>query len=281
MTLGEMFQRLRQRDEMALIPYQTAGFPTLDVSLDNLRRLADLGADAVELGIPFSDPVADGPTIQHSSQVALRNGVTLASVLERLRSINLGIPLLLMSYLNPLLRYGRQRLFDDLHAARVNGLIVPDLPVDEADEWLEPARERGVALVFLVAPTTTDDRIRQVAERTDAFIYAVSVTGTTGARDRLGDALLPLLQRVRAASDRPVVVGFGISRPEHVRALHGRADGVVVASRIIEAIRKGQEWAGLMRDLKQATRPRREPARCAGGVEDDSAGTRSTATPEE
>jgi tryptophan synthase alpha chain len=258
MTLTETFAALRERGEMALIPYQTAGFPTLTASLENLRRLVALGADAVEFGIPFSDPVADGPTIQYASQEALRNGVTLSSVLNELKTTQIGAPLLLMSYLNPLLRYDSDTLFAGLKTAGATGLIVPDLPVEESDAWVEKARAHGISLVFLLAPTSTETRIRLTAERTDGFIYAVSLAGTTGARDRLSDALPALLDRIRAVTDKPVVVGFGISRPEHIRRLHGRADGVIVASRIIEAIRRDEDWSGLVASLKQATR-RRQP----------------------
>jgi tryptophan synthase alpha chain len=254
MTLSEAFRTLRGRGELAFMPYQTAGFPTLEASLENLRRLAAHGADLLEIGIPFSDPIADGPTIQHSSQVALANGVRLRAILAALRRIELPCPLVAMSYLNPLMAYGREKLFADLQAARVSGLIVPDLALEEADEWLAAARARGVSIVFLVAPTSTDERMRRAAGLTDDFIYAVSLTGTTGARSALHAGLPEFLRRIRAVCDKPVVVGFGISAPEHVRALRGQADGVVVASRIIDAIRRGDEWTGLVESLKAATR---------------------------
>ena len=246
MTLRETFDRLRRRDELAFMPYQTAGFPTLGESLKNLQLLAQHGADLLELGIPFSDPMADGPTIQHSSQVALENGVRLRDVLAALQPIELPCPLVMMSYLNPLLAYGRERLLADMQAARVTGLIVPDLALEEAEAWHSAARPHGVSLVFLLAPTSTDARIARIAELTDGFIYAVSLTGTTGARDALHAGLPRFLDRIRAITDKPIVVGFGISTPEHVRALHGQADGVVVASRIIDAIRRGEPWEHLV-----------------------------------
>ena len=236
------------------MPYQTAGFPTLAQSLDNLQTLAENGADILELGIPFSDPIADGPTIQHSSQVALREGVCLKDVLAALRGRSFGCPLVLMSYLNPLIAYGQERLLTEMRAAGVAGLIVPDLALEEADGWRAAAGAHDISIAFLLAPTSPEDQIRRTAEVSDSFIYAVSLTGTTGARSALHAGLPDFLNRIRAASDKPVVVGFGISAPEHVRALRGLADGVVVASRIIDAIRRGAEWIELVRSLKAATR---------------------------
>jgi tryptophan synthase alpha chain len=300
--LAAVFAALRQRGQLAFIPYQTAGFPTLADSLANLDRLAELGADVLELGIPFSDPMADGPTVQYTSQVALQQGVTLEAIIAALKQRNRGhevgagvpgsnsgagaparpsggplcpptpgevpaairerpgrspaatCPIVMMSYVNVLMAYGRERLLADLPAAGVHGLIIPDLPHDEAEEWLAAARRHGVAIIFLVAPTSTDDRIREAAERSDAFLYAVSLTGTTGARDRLPEGLPTFLQRIRGVTDKPVVVGFGISKPEHVRELRGQADGVIVASRLLDAIRKQEDWARIARELQAATR---------------------------
>ncbi len=254
MTLRDVFEPLRARAELAFVPYQTAGFPTLADSIANLRTLADCGADILEVGVPFSDPMADGPTIQACSQVALENGVTLAATLAALRDLDVPAPRVMMSYLNPLLAYGRARLLADMQAAGVRGLIVPDLPLEESDAWLADARARDISIVFLVAPTSTDERIARVAERTDGFIYAVSLTGTTGARRHLPAGLPAFLERIRGITDKPIVVGFGIGAAEHVRALRGKADGVVVASRIIDAIRRGEDWPQLARNLKAATR---------------------------
>jgi tryptophan synthase alpha chain len=253
-TLRETFDKLRSRNELAFMPYQTAGFPTLEESLRNLRILAEHGADLLEVGIPFSDPIADGPTIQYSSQVALDNGVRLKGILAALRRLELPCPLVMMSYLNPLMAYGREELFADMQAARIAGLIVPDLALEEADGWLASAWEHGVSIAFLLAPTSPDDDIRRTAEFTTGFIYAVSLTGTTGVRKALHAGLPSFLKRIRAVTDKPIVVGFGISVPEHIRVLRGQADGVVVASRIIDAIRRGEEWTGLVESLKAATR---------------------------
>jgi len=256
--LNESFETLRARRELALIAYQTAGFPALDESLRCVETMARSGADIVELGVPFSDPMADGPTIQYSSQVALTNGVSLRGIIDRLRGIDVGQPVVLMSYLNPLLAYSGsaepEALFADLRGAGVAGMIVPDMPVEEADAWALVARRHEAPLVFMLAPTSTDERIRQVAERTDAFIYAVSLMGVTGARRSLGESLPGFLERIRSVTDKPVVVGFGISTPEHIRTVRGLADGVIVGSRLVEAVRDGEDLGGIIRELKEATR---------------------------
>ncbi len=261
--ITDVFERLRERRELALIPYVTAGFPTLDASMEAVALIANRGADIIEIGIPFSDPVADGPTIQHASHVALQQGVRLAGVLDRLRGLRVRQPLVLMSYLNPLLAYSPacacshadrpRRLFADMQEAGARGLIIPDLPPEEADPWLEAARAEGVSLIFLVAPTSSTDRIRRIAEISDAFLYYVSVTGTTGARPNLPPDLKDALKRVRSITDQPLVVGFGISQPEHIRSLREDADGVVVGSRIVDALRTGGDLAELITGLKEAT----------------------------
>lgn len=258
--LTMMFQKLRARGELAFMPYQTAGYPSLSASMENLATLEKLGADILELGTPFSDPMADGPTIQFSSQAALATGVTLRQTLTALRQQSFAAPLVLMSYLNPLWTLagratsGLDSLFSTLAEARIAGVIIPDLPLDEADDWLSAARRHGVAIIFLLAPTSTDERIAAVAERSDAFIYAVSLTGVTGARAGLSASLPAFLERIRRVSEKPIVVGFGIGAPAQIRDLHGKADGVVVASRIIDALRKGEDWVSLARELKGATR---------------------------
>lgn len=253
MTIRDTFNSLAARRETALIPYVTAGFPTLDESLENLQTIAGAGADLMEIGIPFSDPVADGPTIQHAAHTALEQGVRLTDILSALESVRLSLPLIAMSYLNPLLAYG-PNLIADLGKAGISGLIVPDLPVEEADGWLDACRSGGIDLIFLAAPTSTPQRLRAIAEKSDAFIYYVSVTGTTGARSTLPPGLIDALASLKKITDKPVAAGFGISTPDQVRALHGRADGVVVGSRVIEAIRRGEDLEKLIRDLKNATK---------------------------
>lgn len=254
MTIHSTFQALHDRGEMALIAYLTAGYPDPARFCDALHAVAAGGADLIEIGIPFSDPIADGPTIQHSSQVALQNGVRLPAVLDLLASQRIERPLLLMSYLNPLLAFGRQRLLRSMQAAGACGLIIPDLPVDEASDWSAAAQAAGVDLVLMAAPTSPDDRLRRIGQQTRGFVYAVSVAGVTGARRQISDRLPAFLQRLRRATTNPIAVGFGIAAPDHVAALRGLADGVVVGSRLVDALRSGQDLAGLLRTLKDATR---------------------------
>jgi tryptophan synthase alpha chain len=166
----------------------------------------------------------------------------------------LACPAVLMSYLNPLLAYGRETLLADLRRAGLAGLIVPDLPLEEASEWLAESRANQLALVFLVAPTSDDERIRRIAQETDGFIYAVSVAGTTGVRDEANPQLTSYLTRSRRITDKPLAVGFGISKPEHIRALRGHADGAVIGSRLVQAIERGENMTDLMRSFKEATR---------------------------
>lgn len=247
-------EEVRGRGEMALIPYLTAGYPSLEESLIHLNTISDNGADLIELGVPFSDPIADGPTIQHASHVALQARVSLRRVLDALRSVPLRQPLILMSYLNPLMCDERRMLLANMRRAGVVGLIVPDLPLEEVDDWLAAARAEDIAMILMASMTSTDARVREIGLRTDAFVYAISVTGTTGTRSVLDDGLGVFLQRVRRVAGKPVVVGFGISTPEHVRALYGQADGVVVGSRIVAAIQAQEDLATLVRTFKDATR---------------------------
>ncbi|MCP3980700.1 MAG: tryptophan synthase subunit alpha [bacterium] len=253
--IGNKFAELAARGETALMPYLTAGYPSLDRSLELLREVADNGADLIELGLPFSDPIADGPTIQYASHCALQNGTRLADVLQGVSGLDLGVPLILMSYLNPLLAHGRDALPADLAAVGISGLIVPDLTIDESAEWEHETGDRGVDLVQLVAPTSSAERMERIASRSRGFVYYVSVAGTTGARRDLPPDLAASLETLKRATATPVAVGFGISSPDHVRRLYGKADGAVVGSRVIEAIRDGENVGQLIRQLKEATKP--------------------------
>jgi tryptophan synthase alpha chain len=253
-SISARFEQLKSRRETALIVYLTAGFPNLAASIESLCVIADNGADLIEVGIPFSDPVADGPTIQHASQQALQAGTRLRDVIAALKQSPLSVPISLMSYLNPLMSYGREALLDDLTECGVGGLIVPDLPLEEADRWLIPARERDIALTLLVTPTSSDDRVRRIADSSDGFLYYVSVTGITGARETLPPDLFASLARVRKLSRLPVAVGFGISNAEQIRSLHQHADGVVIGSRVVQAIQREEDLGALIREWKVATR---------------------------
>lgn len=234
--IAAAFERCRAAGRAALIPFITAGYPSLDMSRRLLPALVEGGADLIEIGVPFSDPLADGATIQRASQVALEQGTTLRDCLALVRDARasgVSVPILLMGYLNPFYQYGLEALARDAAETGVDGFIIPDLPLEESDEVLEPLRRYGRDLIFLVAPTSTDARLAEVAKRGSGFIYCVSLTGVTGARDRLSDDLPAYIARVRSHTDLPLAIGFGISRPEHVRQAAELADGVIVASALI------------------------------------------------
>ncbi|MEA2598406.1 MAG: tryptophan synthase alpha chain [Thermomicrobiales bacterium] len=231
--IAAAFSACKAQGRAALIPFVTGGYPTLAKTEELLPALVEGGADLIEIGIPFSDPLADGATVQHTSQVALEQGTTLTDCLalvRRVRAAGLTVPILFMGYSNPFYQYGLQRLARDAAEAGVDGFIVPDLPIEESDEFLEPFRAEGLDLIFMLAPTSTESRIEAAAQRASGFIYCVSLVGVTGAREALSDELPAYLARVRSHTDVPLVVGFGISRPDHVRTTAAIADGVVVAS---------------------------------------------------
>ena len=242
-AIARAFARAKDRGG-ALIPYLTAGYPTLEGSPNLVLALARGGADIIELGIPFSDPIADGPTIQEASTVALRQGVAPADCLDlvaSLRDAGLDKPLLLMGYYNPILRYGPRDWVIDCVTAGVDGLIVADLPPEEADELQTACREHDLALVYLVSPTTSRERMEMLAEATSGFLYVVSRMGTTGQRDHLAQGLRERLRTIRVVARTPVVVGFGLSRPEHLQALSGEADGFIVGSAVVRRATEGAE----------------------------------------
>jgi len=237
--IGPAFHRLRQDRRMALIAYLTAGYPTLESTPELLAAVAGAGADMVELGIPFSDPLADGKTIQATSQAALTGGITVVGALEAGRRARrlVAIPMLFMTYLNPILSFGLARFCKEAAGAGIDGLIVPDLPPEEAGELRAAASAQGIDLVFFVSPTSSAQRIDAACEAATGFIYCIAVTGITGARTALDPKVIPLIERVRERTDLPVVVGFGLSRREHIAALEGHADGAIVASALLDAIR--------------------------------------------
>jgi tryptophan synthase alpha chain len=234
--IAAAFARAKAEGRTAIMPFVTVGYPTLARSEAWLLGLVRGGADLIEIGIPFSDPLADGATVQRTSQEALRQGATLADALAMTRRLReehgVAVPLLFMGYFNPMLQYGFDRLAADAAAAGVDGFIVPDLPAEESDDLLAACRTHGLDLVYLLAPTSTDARIAAVAERASGFIYCVSLTGVTGQREALPD-LTDYLGRVRARTSTPLAIGFGISTPEHVRQVGAVADGAVVASAMI------------------------------------------------
>lgn len=239
------FARRRAAGGLALLPYLMAGYPSADATVELLARLADAGADGFELGIPFSDPLADGPTVQRAGQAALAGGMTAAGALEILRRARRTVdrPVALMGYMNPIVRFGVERFCRAAAEAGANALIVPDLPPEEAEELGGAAAANRLDLVQFVAPTTSPERLKIVARAARGFVYCVSVTGVTGARAELAAGVDAMLARIRAVTTTPVVVGFGISRPEHITHLVGRADGAIVASALIDAMAREPERA--------------------------------------
>lgn len=235
---------LRMSGGTALVPFVTVGYPDLETSEAIAEAIVESGADMLELGIPFSDPLADGPTIQKASFRALEHDVDVSvalGVLRRLRSRGVDAPLIFMGYLNPFIRYGFDRFIEEAADAGLDGVIVPDLPADEAAPFKTLCDQYGIYMIPLLAPTSSDRRIAQACKAANGFIYCVSLTGVTGARGELASGLSKLVGRIRCHTDLPVLVGFGVSSPEHVEAIGRYADGVVVASALIDAIDKSPE----------------------------------------
>jgi tryptophan synthase alpha chain len=248
--------RLRSTEELKLVPYLMSGHPDRRRSIENGRRLAASGAAALELGVPFSDPLADGPVIQRAGQAALAGGTTLSTCLEIAAEIGRegGAPLVLMTYVNPVLAYDPRRFAADAGQVGVAGVIVPDLPVEESEPVAGWLRSAGLDTIFLVAPTSTDARIAAACDASSGFVYCVTLTGVTGARTELAPEVAQLLGRVRARTRLPVAAGIGISRPEHMRALRGIADAAVVGSALIEEIDAGRDPAVKVQELLAACR---------------------------
>lgn len=241
--IAEAFAAARAEGRAAaLMPYLMGGYPDLETSRAIGLAYAQAGADLIELGVPFSDPLADGPVIHAAGTTALKAGATLPAVLEVGRSIAEQVPVVAMCYVNLILARGAQRFVDQLAAASISGLIVPDLPLEEADELRADCAARGIALVPLVAPTTPDERLARIGAQASGFVYAVSVTGTTGERSGLAGGLGAVLARVAARTSVPVAVGFGISTPAQAAAAAAAgADGVIVGSRLVRAVRESDD----------------------------------------
>ncbi|MBI5871170.1 MAG: tryptophan synthase subunit alpha [Actinobacteria bacterium] len=219
-----------------LMPYTTGGYPTMHECRHVLEAFISGGADMIEMGVPFSDPLADGPVVQASTQQALEQGVTPDDVLQLASEFSSRIPVVLMVYYNCVFAYGQDRFIEAAAAAGVDGLIVPDLPVDEGTDFIDACRARGVDPILLVAPTSPDERIELIAKAASGFIYCVSVAGVTGARTSLSDQLPGFIARVRARTDVPLAIGFGVSTPEHAAEVARYADGVIIGSRLINIV---------------------------------------------
>ena len=252
--ITRLFERLRASRRAGLIGYITAGDPTPDATPDLVAALERGGCDLIELGVPFSDPIADGPVIQRAADRALRAGTTLHGVLEMARKIRerSEIPLLLFTYLNPMLRYGLDALARDAVAAGIDGCLITDLSVEEAGPYVDAMRHHGLDTVFLAAPTSTRRRLELVAKYSTGFVYLVSRTGVTGERTSLSSSVEPLVELMRVITDLPLAVGFGISKPEQVRAVGAVADAVVVGSAIVRAVEQGTPLEAFARELSSA-----------------------------
>ena len=241
--IEKKFAQLNAEGRKAFIPYITTGDPSIETTLELVLALEKAGADVIELGVPFSDPIADGPVIQRATERALHNGVTLQKVLGQGRLIRnkSEIPLVLFSYFNPLLNHGLDKLAQDAVAAGFDGVLASDLPVEESQVFVKTMRASGLNTIFLVAPTSSRERMKAIAETSTGFLYAVSRTGVTGERQELPDDLRDFLRTLRTFTKSPIAVGFGISRPEHLQAVWQEADGAVVGSSIVKKV---EEYIG-------------------------------------
>ncbi|MEN8143950.1 MAG: tryptophan synthase subunit alpha [Gemmatimonadota bacterium] len=253
--IEQAIRRRNEAGEPALAAFLTAGFPDLDSFGDTLLRVA-AEADLVELGVPFSDPMADGVTIQRSSQAALRAGVDLPWILAAAASASHAAPVLLMSYLNPLLAFGVERLAAEAAGAGVAGLIIPDLPLEECEPLRAAFEQEGMALVQLVTPLTPPQRLRRVCEASAGFVYAVTITGTTGGADFPAASLADYLGRVCEATTLPVLAGFGIRTAQHLSHVSAHADGAIVGSALIELLEQGADPVSFLRGLRPAAASR-------------------------
>jgi tryptophan synthase alpha chain len=254
--IDRLFATLKHSNRKGLIAYLTAGDPSPERTPALIEALVRGGADLIELGVPFSDPIADGPVIQRAGERALLAGTTLAQVLEIARQVrvNSEIPLLLFTYLNPVLRYGLERLAKDAASAGIDGCLLTDASVEEAGEFVRVMRAAGLDTVFLAAPTSSERRLRLVAEYSSGFVYLVSRTGVTGERDSLSDTVTPLVRAMRAVTSLPLAVGFGVSRPEHVAELGRQVEAVVVGSAIVHLIERNLDNPSLEIQLESFVR---------------------------
>ncbi|MFO8041252.1 MAG: tryptophan synthase subunit alpha [Sodalinema sp.] len=260
-SVSESFAHLRQTGQCALIPFITAGDPDLKTTAEALRVLDRSGADIIELGVPYSDPLADGPAIQAAATRALKQGVRLDDVLDIVRTVGpeISAPIVLFTYYNPILHRGIEAFLKSIAEAGVKGLVVPDLPLEESQFLIDCAETVGVEVVLLIAPTSPKERILAIAEKSQGFIYLVSVTGVTGTRTQVSDRVKELIPQLRAITDKPIGVGFGISEPEHARQMKDwGADAAICGSAFVKRLSQGTTAEGLAQveqfcqELKQA-----------------------------
>lgn len=254
MTLEAHLRSLRADGRKILAPYITCGFPSPDEFPDFLRGVVDAGADLIEIGIPFTDPLMDGPVIQRASDDALKSEMRPPVVLRTLSQLDLRVPFVFMTYVNPVLAMGWEGFAKRSAEAGASGAIIPDLPVEEAAGWVPAARAHGLAPVFLAAPTTTAERLEKIAEIGEGFVYCVSLLGVTGVRESLSARAQRVVELVRDATDRPALVGLGVSTPEQAAEACAFADGVIVGSAVLEAVYDGDVEAGvrLVKEMREA-----------------------------
>jgi tryptophan synthase alpha chain len=251
-SISEAVRAASKGGEPALVAFLTAGYPSKDQFREHLQAVA-AGADVVEIGVPFTDPMADGVTIQRSSQAALAQGVNLRWIFSELEATRVAAPLVLMSYLNPLLAFGLEKLAQAAARSNVAGFIVPDLPLDEGADLRKALDAQGVAMIQMVTPVTKPERLKQLCESSQGFVYAVTMTGTTGKNVAIPAEVMTYLDRVRSLSKTPVCAGFGIRSREQVELLRGHVDGVVVGSALVEVLERGgnpTEWLGTLRSRR-------------------------------
>ena len=249
------FRKLKREGGKAFIPYIMAGDPSLEKTKEVVLLFEECGADIVELGVPFSDPLADGPTIQRAAERALQNGVTLRKVVSFVREMRqlTQIPLVLMTYYNPVFKYGLDAFVADAVDAGADGVIIPDLPPDEADDLMKLSKKSGLDTIFLLAPTSTEERIKKVARSASGFIYYVSITGITGSGLLLDGSMETLLSNIRKHTEKPIAVGFGVSTPEDASAIAKISDGVIVGSAIVKKLYESpDELREFLKGLRQA-----------------------------
>jgi tryptophan synthase alpha chain len=253
--IKERFRKLKARGKKAFIPYIMAGYPSLEDTKNGLILFEECGADIVELGVPFTDPLADGPIIQRASEMALLQGITLRKVIAFVRVLrpSLRVPLVLMTYYNPVFKYGEEAFVKDAKDAGVDGLIIPDLPPDEAGNLIQYARTESLDTIFLLAPTSNTERIKKVAKASRGFIYYVSVTGITGSRLLLDGSLEIFISGIRKYTDKPIAVGFGVSSPEEASSVSKVSDGVIVGSAIVKRLHESPgDLRGYLISLREA-----------------------------
>jgi tryptophan synthase alpha chain len=263
--ISKRFAEMRASGELGIVAYIVAGDPSLDASLKYVLTLAEAGADVIELGVPFSDPLADGPTIQRGAERALKAGTTLAGVLDLIRRIRRSsqVPLILFSYYNPILQMGLEKFASTAASAGADGVLATDLTPEESEDYRRILVTHRLDTIFLGAPTSTDERLAKIASCSSGFLYLISRTGVTGAKDALPDDLPALLRRARSATQLPIAVGFGISLPGHVSVLGGLADAAVVGSALVSEIEKAKSVDGAAAALAERVRSLKEAA-CHG-----------------